>query len=333
MKAIPSLCRHVAVDPQSQELSIAQGPVPAPSAGEVLIQVSCAGLNRADLLQRKGLYPPPEDASPILGLEVAGRVVATGEDTGSWAIGDTVCALTHGGGYAEYAVAPAGQCLPVPSGLSMAEAAGLPEALLTVWHNLFQRAGLKSGEKVLLHGGASGIGTLGIAICHTLGAEVYSTAGTAEKCATLEQLGAVRAINYREEDFEQVLTELGLAGRIDVILDMVGGPYIQKNLNVAAPEGRIVNIAYLQGFKAEVNFAPLLMKRITMTGSTLRAQTPAQKTVMVQEIMQHVFGHIESGRIKPVVDSVYPLAAAGEAHARMQSGAHTGKIILQMTGE
>jgi len=330
MNAIPGVCRHVAVDPQTQDLVLEEGQVPTPGPGEVLIKVSCAGINRADLLQRKGLYPPPEDASPILGLEVAGEVVAIGEDAGSWSTGDRVCALTHGGGYAEYAVAPTGQCMPIPGGLSAAEAAALPEALLTVWHNLFQRAGLRSGEKVLIHGGASGIGTLGIAICHTLGAEVYSTAGTAEKCTTLKKLGTTLAINYREEDFEQVLTDRGLAGEINVILDMVGGPYIQKNLNVAAPEARIVNIAYLQGFKAEVNFAPLLMKRITLTASTLRAQTLAQKTVMVQEIMQQVFPHLENGRIKPVVDSVYPLADAADAHARMESGAHTGKIILQM---
>ncbi|MEZ5569385.1 MAG: NAD(P)H-quinone oxidoreductase [Halioglobus sp.] len=327
----PDQCRHVAIDPDTRDLVIATGPMPTPGPGEVLVRVQCAGLNRADLLQRAGLYPPPEDASPILGLEVAGDIVATGKDAGPWQVGDAVCALTHGGGYAQYAVAPVGQCMPIPTGFSAAQAAALPEALLTVWHNLFQRAQLRRGEKVLIHGGASGIGTLGIAICHTLGAEVYSTAGTAEKCATLRTLGANRAINYREEDFEQVFKDLGLAGHINVILDMVGGPYIQKNLNVAAPEARIVNIAYLQGFKAEVNFAPLLMKRITMTGSTLRAQTFEQKTVMVQEIMQHVFPHLENGTIAPIVDSIYPLEAAGEAHARMESGAHTGKIILRMT--
>ena len=326
---IPDQCRHVAVDEQSQHLRIEQGCVPVPASGEVLIRVHSAGVNRADLLQRKGHYPPPEDASPILGLEVSGTIQALGEDAGDWQIGDKVCALTHGGGYAEYAVAPIGQCLPVPTGFSKAEAAALPEALLTIWHNLFQRAKLQAGDKVLIHGGASGMGTMGIMMSHTLGAQVYTTAGTDEKCRALESRGARRAINYKKEDFEEVLTELGLNNGINIILDMVGGDYIQKNLNLAAPEGRIVNIAYMNGFKAEVNFAPLLMKRVTLTGSTLRAQTFAQKTVMVREIMQHVYPHLESGVIKPIIDSIYPLEQAEEAHARMLSGQHMGKIILK----
>jgi putative PIG3 family NAD(P)H quinone oxidoreductase len=263
-----------------------------------------------------------------MGLEVAGEVMALGPDAGDWSVGDPVCALTHGGGYASHAVAPVGQCMPIPDGFSMEEAAALPEALLTVWHNLFQRAGLQAGENVLIHGGASGIGTIGVALCSVLGATVYTTAGTAAKCSALEALGATRAINYREDNFEEVLAGLGLAGQVHVILDMIGGDYIQKNLNVAAPEGRIVNIAYMKGFKAEVNFAPLLMKRITMTGSTLRAQTFAQKTAMMAEIMEHVFPHLQSGAIRPVIDSRYPLAEAEAAHARMQSGEHMGKIIL-----
>ena len=229
-----------------------------------------------------------------------------------WQVGDRVCALTHGGGYAEYAVAPVGQCMPIPTGFSKGEAAALPEALLTIWHNLFQRAGLQAGEKVLIHGGASGIGTMGVMMCATLGAEVYTTAGSDEKCRALEARGATRAINYKTEDFESVLTELGLNNRINVILDMIGGNYIQKNLNIAAPEGRIVNIAYMNGFKAEVNFAPLLIKRITMTGSTLRAQTFAQKAVMVEEIMEHIYPHLESGKIKPH-DRQHLSAGAGRA--------------------
>lgn len=326
----PDQCRHVAVDPESHHLSIELGPVPTPRADEVLIKVHSAGLNRADLLQRKGLYPPPEDASPVMGLEVAGTVQALGEQVTNWQVGDRICALTHGGGYAEYAVAPIGQCMPIPTGFSKAEAAALPEALLTVWHNLFQRAGLQSGERVLIHGGASGIGTLAVMMCSAMGAKVYTTAGTIEKCRALEAHGATCAINYKTEDFEEVLTGLGFNNKIDVILDMIGGDYIQKNLNLAAPEGRIVNIAYMRGFKAEVNFAPLLMKRITMTGSTLRAQTFAQKAVMVDEILAHVYPLLNSGQIKPLIDSIYPLDQVEQAHGHMQSGQHMGKIILKM---
>jgi putative PIG3 family NAD(P)H quinone oxidoreductase len=292
--------------------------------------VHSAGINRADLLQRKGLYPPPPDASPIMGLEVAGTIQAIGKNVRTWQVGDSVCALTHGGGYADYAVAPMSQCMPIPNGFSKGEAAALPEALLTNWHNLFQRAGLKPGEKVLIHGGASGMGTMGVMICATLGAEVYTTAGSNEKCRALEARGATRAINYKTEDFESVLTEMGLNNRINVILDMIGGDYIQKNLNIAAPEARIVNIAYMKGFKTEVNFAPLLMKRITMTGSTLRAQTFAQKAVMVQEIMEHIYPHLESGRIKPIIDSIYPLEQVEQAHGHMEGGQHMGKIIIKI---
>lgn len=330
MNTSTSQCRFVAVDPEHHHLSIKTGPIPVPGENEVLIKVHSAGLNRADLLQRKGLYPPPQDASPIMGLEVAGTIEAVGNAAGNWQVGDKVCALTHGGGYADYAVAPAGQCMPIPSGFSQGEAAALPEALLTVWHNIFQRAGLQPGEKILIHGGASGIGTLGIMMSNIMGGEVYTTAGTDEKCRALEKRGAVRAINYKTEDFEEVLTDLGLNNKINVILDMIGGNYIQKNLNLAAAEGRIVNIAYMGGFKAEVNFAPLLMKRITLTGSTLRAQTFAQKTVMVEEIMEHIFPHLDNGDIKPIIDSIYPLEQVEQAHGHMEGGQHMGKIILRM---
>jgi putative PIG3 family NAD(P)H quinone oxidoreductase len=265
-----------------------------------------------------------------MGLEVAGTIQAIGENVRVWQVGDSVCALTHGGGYAEYAVAPISQCMPIPSGFSKGEAAALPEALLTNWHNLFQRAGLQPGEKVLIHGGASGMGTMGVMICATLGADVYTTAGSNEKCLALEARGATRAINYKTEDFEAVLTEMGLNNRINVILDMIGGNYIQKNLNIAAPEARLVNIAYMNGFKAEVNFAPLLMKRITMTGSTLRAQTFAQKAVMVHEVMEHIFPHLNSGSIKPIIDSIYPLDEVEQAHGHMEGGQHMGKIIIKI---
>ena len=326
---VPDQCRHVAVSAENH-LSIEYGPTPTPGAEEILIKVHSAGINRADLLQRKGLYPPPPDASPIMGLEVAGTIQAVGKNVRTWQVGEGVCALTHGGGYAEYAVAPTSQCMPIPNGFSKGEAAALPEALLTNWHNLFQRAGLKPGEKILIHGGASGMGTMGVMICTTLGAEVYTTAGSNEKCRALEARGATRAINYKTENFEAVLTEMGLNNRIHVILDMIGGDYIQKNLNIAAPEARIVNIAYMRGFKADVNFAPLLMKRITMTGSTLRAQTFAQKAVMVQEIMEHIYPHLESGKIKPIIDSIYPLEQIEQAHGHMEGGQHMGKIIIKM---
>ena len=330
MKEIPAERRYVAVDPDDRSISIARGPVPEAAPGELLIEVSAAGLNRADLLQRKGLYPPPEDASPIMGLEVAGEVLAVGAGVSGWQPGDPVCALTHGGGYADYTVAPAGQCLPVPAGYSMEQAAALPEALLTIWHNLFQRCRLQAGERVLIHGGASGIGTLGIAICKALGASVYTTAGSDEKCRALEGMGAQRAVNYKTEDFEAVLEELGLKNRIDVILDIAGGDFIQKNINVAAPEGRIVYIAFIRGARAEVNFGPMLMKRLTLTGSTLRAQTFAQKAVMVEEILERVYPHLENGSVRPVVDRVFPLAEAEQAQDYMASGQHMGKIILRM---
>lgn len=330
MDTPPAQRRYVAVDPEDRSIRIEHGPTPSPRPGEVLIKVSAAGLNRADLLQRKGLYPPPEDASPIMGLEVAGVVIATGAGVDNWHVGDKVCALTHGGGYADYTVAPVSQCLPIPAGLGMAEAAALPEALLTVWHNLFQRCQLRTGERVLIHGGASGIGTLGIGICKAMGAEVYTTAGSEEKCRALEALGATRAINYQAEDFEQVLGDLGMKDKINVILDIAGGDFIQKNINIAAPEGRIVYIAFIRGARAEVNFGPLLMKRLVLTGSTLRAQSFAQKAVMVREILERVFPHLESGAVKPLVDRIFTLEEAEQAQDYMQSGQHMGKIILQM---
>jgi len=322
--------RFVAINPDDHSLHIEEDAAPSPGPGELLIEVATAGINRADLLQRIGLYPPPKDASPIMGLEVAGTVAAIGSGVDSWKVGDDICALTHGGGYASCALAPIGQCLPIPTGFSMAQAAALPEALLTVWHNVFQRAKLQAGENILIHGGASGIGTVAIMICRALGATVYTTAGSDEKCRALEPLGASRAINYNTEEFENVLEELGVSGKINVIFDMAGGDFIQKNFNVAAQEARIVNIAFIRGFSAEVNFAPLLMKRLVLTGSTLRAQSLAQKTVMVNEILEHVYPHLESGAIHPVVQQVFALEEVEQAHALMKSGQHMGKIVLSM---
>lgn len=321
--------RYVHIDERDRSLSLREDRIPRPGPRELLIEVHAAGLNRADLLQRKGLYPPPPDASPIMGLEVSGAVLACGEASRGWSPGDAVCALTHGGGYASHAIAPQSQCLPIPGAYSPSEAAGLPEAALTVWHNLFQRAALKPGERVLIHGGASGIGTLAVAICRAWGAEVYSTAGSDEKCRNIEALGATRAFNYREEDFVAGLAALGRKDRIDVILDMVGGDYLQRNLEVAAPEARIVNIAYLRGFRAEVNFRPLLLKRLTLSASTLRAQSASQKARMVEEIKARLFEHFEAGTVKPVIDRQFGLAEVAQAHAYMERGEHFGKILLR----
>lgn len=320
--------RYVAIAEDDRSLSIESDRVPSPGADELLIRVASAGINRADLLQRKGYYPPPADASPIMGLEVAGTVIRCGEAVQEFAPGDRVCALTHGGGYASHAVAPQGQTLRIPDDFSDAEAAALPEALLTVWHNIFQRCALQPNENILIHGGASGIGTMAIAICSALGAQVYTTAGTPEKCARLEAHGAIRAFNYREEDFADELASMGLTDAMHVVFDMVGGDFIQKNLAVAAPDGRIVNIAYLRGFKAEVNFAPLLMKRITMTGSTLRAQSAGQKSQMVIELHEQVLPLLHNGVIRPIVDSEFALSDVAAAQARMESGEHMGKIVL-----
>jgi putative PIG3 family NAD(P)H quinone oxidoreductase len=321
--------RYVHIDDSDRSLSVREDDAPVPGAEELLIEVDAAGLNRADLLQRKGLYPPPPDASPIMGLEVSGTVLACGEAVSNFAPGDRVCALTHGGGYASHAIAPQGQTLPVPAACSVTEAAGLPEALLTIWHNIFQRAALKPGETVLIHGGASGIGSLGVAICKAMGADVYSTAGSAEKCRRIEALGATKAFNYHEQDFVEGLDGLGLKGGIAVILDMVGGDYIGRNFDVAAPEGRIVNIAFLRGFSAEVNFLPMLLKRLTLTGSTLRAQSESQKSQMVREIHAQLFEHLQSGAVKPVIDREFALDEAQAAQDYMESGVHMGKILLR----
>lgn len=303
-------------------------PVPAPGPGEVLIKVAAAGVNRPDVVQRQGSYPPPKGASPLPGLEVAGQVAALGEGVGGLALGDRVTALLAGGGYAEFATAPAAQCLPVPKGLSLEEAAALPETFFTVWSNVFDRAGLEEGESLLVHGGTSGIGTTAIQLAGCFGARVFATAGTAEKCAACEKLGA-RAINYRVDDFVEILKAETPAGA-DVILDMVGGDYVQRNISACAPDGRIVFIAFLGGAKAEVNLMPVMLKRLTLTGSTLRAREVAFKGDIAEKLREHVWPLIEAGRIKPVIDTVFPLAEAAKAHALMESSAHMGKIVLRV---
>jgi NADPH2:quinone reductase len=303
-------------------------PVPAPGPGEVLIKVAAAGINRPDVLQRQGLYPPPKGASDLLGLEVAGKVVALGAGAKRFKQGDLVCALVNGGGYAEFAVAPEGVTLPVPKGLSMTEAAALPETVFTVWHNVFERAALKRGEWLLVHGGASGIGTTAIQIGAALGAKVMVTVGSAEKARACEALGAVRAINYTQEDFVEAVRETTGGHGADVILDMVGGDYIERDLGAAALEGRIVQIAFMKGSKVEIALLRWMMRRLTLTGSTLRAQSPEAKARMAKSIEEHIWPLIAAGKFKPVMDSTFKLEDAAKAHAHIDDPGHVGKIVL-----
>jgi putative PIG3 family NAD(P)H quinone oxidoreductase len=310
-------------------LQPAERPVPQPGAGEVLIEVAAAGVNRPDVMQRQGGYPPPPGASDIPGLEMAGRVVALGEGVSEPAIGTEVTALVTGGGYAQYCVAPAAQCLPYPKGFDDVHAAAIPETYFTVYSNVFDRAGLKKGERFLVHGGSSGIGTTAIQLARAFGAEVYTTAGTAEKCRTCEELGATRAINYREEDFVAIVKEATCDhGGVDVILDMVGGDYIARDLKALAPDGRLVFIAFLGGPKAEVNFLPVMLKRLTITGSTLRARDVAFKADIAGKLRRHVWPLLESGESKVLVHRTFKLSEAADAHALMESSTHTGKIVL-----
>ena len=312
-------------------LTPCQRPVPQPAAGEVLIKVRAAGVNRPDVIQRQGNYPPPPGASDIPGLEVSGEIVALGDGVSGWQLGDSTAALVSGGGYAEYCTAPAPQCLPVPQGLSLTEAAALPETFFTVWTNVFQRGHLVSGESFLVHGGSSGIGTTAIQLAKAFGARVFTTAGNAEKCRVCEQLGAERAINYRDEDFVQVIKEMTQDIGVNVILDMVGGDYIPRNLSLLAVEGRLVQIAFLDGPKvASMNFLPLMLKRLTVTGSTLRPRGVAEKAVIAAELKDQVWPLLEAGTVRPVMDSSYPLADAPAAHARMESSQHIGKIMLEI---
>jgi NADPH2:quinone reductase len=306
-----------------------QRPMPEAAHGQVVIKVAWAGVNRPDALQRAGAYAPPPTASDLPGLEASGEVVAIGDGVTGIALGDQVCALLPGGGYAEYVMTPAAHCLPVPKGLSMKEAACLPETFFTVWSNVFMRGGLKAGERILIHGGSSGIGTTAIQLANAFGARVFVTAGNAEKCAACEALGAERAINYREEDFVEIMLAEGGA---DVILDMVGGDYIARNLKALDFEGRLVQIAFLGGPKAEINFAPLMMKRLTMTGSTLRPQSDLAKARIATELREAVWPLLASGRIAPVMDSEFAFEDAASAHAHMEASGHIGKIVLKVGG-
>jgi putative PIG3 family NAD(P)H quinone oxidoreductase len=303
-------------------------PVPTPGAGEVLIEVAAAGINRPDMLQREGGYPPPPGASDIPGLEIAGRVVALGPDVAGIKLDDQVTALVTGGGYAEYCVAPAPQCLPIPKGLTAIQAAALPETFFTVWTNVFDRGALQPGESLLIHGGSSGIGTTAIQLASALGARVFVTAGSADKCKACEDLGAERAINYRDEDFVAVVKELTGGKGVNVILDMVGGSYVQRNISALAPDGRLCYIAFLGGSKAEVNLAPVMLKRITISGSTLRAREVAFKAGIARNLKKTVWPLLEAGTIAPVIHKTFALRDAAQAHELMESSAHIGKIVL-----
>ncbi|MDP6705812.1 MAG: NAD(P)H-quinone oxidoreductase [Alphaproteobacteria bacterium] len=312
-------------------LKPAQRPLPEPAPGEVLIKVAAAGVNRPDVAQREGNYPPPPGASDIPGLEVAGEIVALGSGVSDWQVGQQATALVSGGGYAEYCPAPARQCLPVPKGLGLTEAAALPETFFTVWTNVFQRGRLQDGETILIHGGSSGIGTTAIQLAKAFGARVLTTAGNADKCRFCEELGAERAINYREEDFVAVVGELTDGQGVDVILDMVGGDYIPRNVKCLAVEGRLVQIAFLSTPKVEaMNFMPLMLKRLTITGSTLRPRSVQQKAEIATELAGKVWPLIDAGQVRPIIDTTYPLAEAAAAHAHMESSRHIGKIMLEV---
>src|SRR5688572_6512537 len=300
-------------------------PVPRPAAGEVLVRVEAAGVNGPDLMQRKGLYPAPPGASDLLGLEVAGAVVALGEDVTSWSVGETITALTNGGGYAEFCAVDARHCLPIPKGVSVRDAAGLPETFFTVWSNIFVGAGLKAGETLLVHGGAGGIGTTAIQLGKVFGAKVIATDSPEERCALCRDLGANRVVDYKEEDFVEVVRKEGGA---DVILDIVGGPNIERNMKAASHDARIVQLAFALGSKVEINMMPVMLKRLTYTGSTLRTRPPAFKARVAAELKDKVWPKIASGQIRVVTHRTFPLVQAAEAHALMESAGHTGKILL-----
>jgi len=311
-------------------LRMTERPIPEPGEGEVLIRVKCAGVNRPDVLQRMGAYPPPEGASDLPGLEVSGVVEKTGPGASRFAEGDAVCALTAGGGYAEFVTVHETNALPIPGGFTFSEAAAIPETYFTVWHNVFQRGGLQPGETLLVHGGTSGIGTTAIQLAKAFGSTVITTAGSAEKCAACEKLGADRAVNYREEDFVEAVRETTDGHGADVILDMVGGDYITRNYKAAAIEGRIVQIAFLGGAKAEANFSLLMMKRLVHTGSTLRARSVEFKGALAAELQENVWPLLADRKVQPVMDMIYPLAEAWRAHERMEAGSHIGKIVLDV---
>lgn len=324
--------RMMAIDPAEAGgpavLQPVERPVPTPGPGEYLIKVAAAGVNRPDVLQRKGHYPPPPGASSILGLEVAGTIVAVGEGADPTMLAQPVCALLTGGGYAEYCVAPVGQCLPVPPALTMVEAAALPETIFTVWSNLFERAYATEGDTVLVHGGTSGIGTMAILLGKLFDLTVIVTCGSDEKCVRAKEIGADHAINYRTQDFVDEVKRITGGRGVQIVLDMVGGDYVARNLACLAEDGRHVTIAAQGGIRAEINILDVMRRRLTLTGSTLRARDTAFKALVADEIARTVWPHVAEGRLKPVIDATFPLSGAADAHARMDGGAHVGKIVL-----
>jgi len=309
-------------------LTPVERPVPSIGAEDVLIKVVAAGVNRPDILQRQGRYSPPPGVTDIPGLEVAGTVDALGSGVRGWAVGDRVCALVSGGGYAEYCAAPAPQCLPVPNGLSMVEAAGLPEVMFTVWTNVFERGRLQAGESILIHGGSSGIGTAAIQLARARAARVFATAGSAEKCAACEALGAERAINYRTEDFVAAVKAATDDRGVDVVLDMVGGDYMQRNIDTLALDGRLVQIAQLAGSRSTISTMPILQRRLTITGSTLRPRPVEEKGRIARQVHEHVWPLLESGQVRVLVHATFPLARASDAHHLMEASTHIGKLML-----
>jgi putative PIG3 family NAD(P)H quinone oxidoreductase len=331
--SIPDTMRQVVVDEPGPPdvMRVAAAPVPQARAGEILVRVACAGVNRPDCSQRAGSYPPPKDASPILGLEIAGHVAALGDGVTGWKVGDAVCALTPGGGYAEYCTTPAGWALPLPQGLSLVEAASLPENYFTVWHNVFERGHLAAGETFLVHGGSSGIGQAAIQLAKAFGAVVITTVGNADKAAFCRELGADHVIDYRQKDFAAEAWAITAKRGVDLILDMVGGDYIERNLRSLALEGRLVIIAFLQGSKVEADWRHVMIKRLTVTGSTMRASPAPRKVQIAAALRERVWPLFAQGKVKPVVTRVFALDEAPAAHALMESSAHVGKIMLAVS--
>lgn len=313
-------------------MTFSNGPLPSPKAGELLVKVQAAGINRPDVAQRQGNYPAPKDASPVLGLEVAGEVVALGQGVSDFQVGDRVCALANGGAYAEYCVVPAGQALPFPKGYDAVKAAAVPETFFTVWANLFQMAGLTEGESVLIHGGSSGIGTTAIQLAKAFGAEVYTTAGSKEKCDACEKLGAKRAINYKQEDFAAVIKDATGGKGVDVILDMIGASYFEKNIASLAKDGCLSMIAFLGGTIAEkVDLRPIMVKRLTVTGSTMRPRTADEKRAIRDELVEQVWPLLEAGKVAPVIHDVIDFDQVSEGHRLMESSSHIGKIVMRIS--
>ncbi|BAK67977.1 putative dehydrogenase/reductase [Sphingobium sp. SYK-6] len=330
--AVPGMMRAVEIKaPGGPEMLVETTvPVPVPGQGEVLIEVAAAGVNRPDVLQRQGRYPPPAGASPLPGLEVAGTIAAVGAGVDPGAVGRRVCSLVAGGGYAEYALADHAQCMPLPPGLAMEEAAALPETLMTVWHNLFERAYVASGDHVLIHGGTSGIGTMAISLCRLFGITSIVTCGSDGKCRAALDWGAGHAVNYRDEDFVEAVKRITGGAGVDAVLDMVGGDYLPRNLQCLAEDGRHVSIAVLGGAKAEILIPQIMTRRLTLTGSTLRPRTSAFKALLVDEIMRTAWPFVAEGTLRPAMDRIFPLAQAADAHSRMEAGEHVGKIVLKV---